>query len=93
MLLKLRPTPIVALNRAVAVAMADGASWGLRVLDDLAEELSGFHLFAATRGELLLRDGQVAAAVEAFDHALATVGNDRERDHLRARRAAAAARW
>lgn len=81
-----RPTPVVALNRAVAVAMADGPPAGLRLLDDLAEELAGFHLYAATRAELLLRDGQDEAARDAFDKALETVTNERERAHLVARR-------
>ena len=85
-----RPTPVVALNKAVAVAMADGPAAGLRLLDDLAEDLADFHLHHATRAELLLRDGQPAAAVAAFDAALARVGNDRERAHLLDRRAAAA---
>lgn len=88
-LLELRPSPIVALNRAVAVAMADDAAAGLRLLDDLTEDLAGFHLFEAARGELLLRDGQPAAAAAAFERALATVANERERAHLRARRSVA----
>lgn len=87
---QLRPTPVVTLNKAVAVAMADGPSAGLRLLEEVIDELDGFHLLHATRGELLLRDGQHAAATDAFDRALALVGNDREREHLRRRRALAA---
>jgi RNA polymerase sigma-70 factor (ECF subfamily) len=88
---RFRTTPIVALNKAVAVAMAEGPTAGLRLLDDVAEDLEGFHLYHATRAELLLRDGQDAAAVDAFDAALANVGNERERAHLRRRRDTAAA--
>ncbi len=87
----LRPTPVVALNRAVAVAMADGPAAGLRLLEGLADDLDGYHLYASTRAELLLRAGQPTAAVEAFDRALAAVGNERERAHLRSRRAQAVA--
>lgn len=85
-----RPTPVVALNRAVAVAHAEGAAAGLRLLDELADELEGFHLHHAARGELLLRSGQHEAAGAAFDRALTLVHNERERSHLEARRRAAA---
>lgn len=86
---QLRPTPVVTLNKAVAVAMSEGPAAGLRLLDGLADELGGFHLHAATRAELLLRDGQHAAARDAFDEALATVTNERERAHLLTRRSEA----
>lgn len=85
-----RPTPVVTLNRAVAVAMADGADAGLRVVASVAGDLDGFHLLHATRAELLLRAGRPDEAASAFGRALELVDNDRERDHLRARLRAAA---
>ena len=91
-LLRLRPTPVVALNGAVALAMAHGPTAGLGSLDELADELAGYHLYHATRAELLLRADRAEEAVAAFDRALAAVGNERERAHLRARRDQAAAR-
>lgn len=91
-LLRLRPTPVVALNSSVALAMAKGPTAGLQSLEELADELADYHLYHATRGELLLRAGRAEEAVAAFDRALTAVGNERERAHLHARRDEAAAR-
>jgi RNA polymerase sigma-70 factor (ECF subfamily) len=88
-LLRLVPTPVVALNRAVAVAEVHGPALALAALEDL--ELPGYHLLPATRADLLARLGRYAEAVAAYDQALALVGNDTERAFLRARRAAATA--
>jgi RNA polymerase sigma-70 factor (ECF subfamily) len=81
---RMAPNPVVELNRAVAIAMADGPLAGLAVLDRLTG-LDEYHLFHATRGELLARAGRPAAA--SFERALQLTSNEAERRHL-ARRAA-----
>ncbi|WP_198169482.1 RNA polymerase sigma factor [Herbidospora daliensis] len=83
----LTPSPVVDLNRAVAVAMRDGPEAGLALLDDLAGEprLRGLHVFPAARGELLRRLGRPAEAARAFREALELAGSEPERRHLRAR--------
>jgi RNA polymerase sigma-70 factor (ECF subfamily) len=84
-LLSLLPTPIVALNRAVAVAEVHGPAMALAVLDDL--DLPGYHLLPATRADLLVRLGRTAEAADAYDQAIALAGNETERAFLRNRRA------
>ncbi len=86
-LLALTPSPLVALNRAVAVAMRDGAAAGLALLDDLADapELRGYHLLEAARGELLGRLGRSEEAAAAYRTALDLVGNEPERAQLERR--------
>lgn len=74
-------SPVVALNHAVAVAEADGALAGLSHLDQLTM-LDDYHLFWATRGELLRRAGSYEAAATAFDRALTLTTSDPERRHL-----------
>lgn len=81
-------SPVVALNHAVAVAMADGPAVGLTLLAAI-EGLDRYHLFHATRGELLLRAGHAADAVDAFGTALSLTDNPAERGHLTRRLAAA----
>jgi RNA polymerase sigma-70 factor (ECF subfamily) len=78
------PSPVVALNRAVAVAMRDGPEAGLELLDDLAadERLRGYHLLPAARADLLRRLGRRADAAAAYEEALALVGNAAERAYL-----------
>jgi RNA polymerase sigma-70 factor (ECF subfamily) len=85
--LALTPSPVVALNRAIAVAERDGPGAGLPLVDAL--ELDGYHLFHATRAELLHRLDRRAEAVEAIDRALALTTNGAERELLHRRRAAA----
>jgi RNA polymerase sigma-70 factor (ECF subfamily) len=85
---RVRPSPVVALNRAVAVAMADGPDAGLRLLDPLADDLDQYHHFHAARADLLRRAGREPEAADAYDRALALVGNDAERRYLERRRAA-----
>ena len=82
------PSPVVRLNHAIAVAMADGPAAGLRLLDELqhVDALFGSHLLAAARADLLARLGRTSEAIAAYDTALALVGNDVERDHLTRRR-------
>ncbi|MFN7953876.1 MAG: RNA polymerase sigma factor [bacterium] len=74
-------TPVVALNRVVARAMADGPSAGLALLDEVAG-LERYHLYHATRGELLRRLGRADEAAVAFRRALGCTLNERERAHL-----------
>ncbi|MDI5967318.1 RNA polymerase sigma factor [Streptantibioticus silvisoli] len=83
-LLRIEPSPLIALNRAVAIAMRDGPAAGLALLDALtdAEELPGYHLLPAARAELLTRLGRTTEAATAYRAALALVGNARERATL-----------
>jgi RNA polymerase sigma factor (sigma-70 family) len=80
---ELTDSPVVRLNRAVAVAEADGPLAGLRLLDGL--DLPG-HRLPGVRAELLLRAGRYDEAREAFDLALSRCDNEAERRHLRSRR-------
>lgn len=72
LLLQAEPSPIVELNRAVAVAMRDGPAAGLTLIDAILDrgDLAGYHLAHSARGELLRRLGQIDQAVEAFERAL-----------------------
>jgi RNA polymerase sigma-70 factor (ECF subfamily) len=78
-LYRLEPTPVVAMNRALALAERDGAETGLAALEPLAERLSGYHLYHAARGELLRRLGRGEEAREADDRALLLTDNPAER--------------
>jgi RNA polymerase sigma factor (sigma-70 family) len=82
----LTPTPVVALNRAVAVAEVHGPAAALAVLDDV--RLGGYHLLPATRADLLARLGRNDEAAAAYDEAIALTGNDTERAFLQGRCAA-----
>ncbi|SDW60695.1 RNA polymerase sigma-70 factor, ECF subfamily [Amycolatopsis xylanica] len=84
-LLRFSPSPIVALNRAVAVAEVHGPALALAAIEDL--ELPGYHLLPATRADLLSRLGRSAEAVVAYDDAIALATNDTERAFLEGRRA------
>jgi RNA polymerase sigma-70 factor, ECF subfamily len=83
-LVELTGSPVVALNRAVAVAMADGPAAGLALVDELADEpaLRRYHLLPAVRGDLLAKLGRNAEARAAFEQAAALARNSRERDLL-----------
>lgn len=83
-LLAVSPTPVVALNRAVAVAEVDGPGPALAAVDQL--DLGGYHLFHATRADLLRRLGRDEAAAAAYDAALALATNAAERRFLEERR-------
>ena len=87
-LLGLSPTPVVALNRAIAVAETDGPAVALVLVDQL--DLDRYHLYHATRGDLLARLGDAGAATAAYDRAITLTTNEVEGDHLRRRRAALA---
>jgi RNA polymerase sigma-70 factor (ECF subfamily) len=79
----LLPSPVVELNRAVAVAMADGPAAGLRLLDALDPAgLAGYHLLPATRADLLRRLGQRDGAAASYRAALALAPSDAERRYL-----------
>jgi RNA polymerase sigma-70 factor (ECF subfamily) len=81
------PTPVVELNRAVAVAMSSGIERGLALVDalDRRGELAEYHQLPAARAELLRRLGRHAEAAESYRRALALVSNEAERRHLEKR--------
>jgi len=85
-------SPVVELNRAVAVSMAEGPEAGLALVDALAAEpaLRGYHLLPSVRGDLLARLGRRAEARAEFDRAASLTRNERERALLRARAEACA---
>jgi RNA polymerase sigma-70 factor, ECF subfamily len=85
-LLALAPSPVVALNRAVAVAELEGPAAALALVDDL--ELDGYHLFHAVRADLLRRLGRDPEAAAAYEAAITRVGNAAERVFLERRRQA-----
>ena len=87
-LLVLVPTPVVALNRAVALAEVEGPAAALAVVDGLG--LDGYQHFQASRADLLVRLGRPAEAVEAYDRAIALTTNGAERAFLVGRREVAA---
>ncbi len=86
------PSPIVELNRAIAVGMAEGPQAGLAIVDHLMGEpaLKGYHLLPSVRGDLLHRLGRHGEARAAFEAAMSLAGNRREQDLLRRRAAQAA---
>lgn len=85
-LARVSPSPVVDLNRAVAVAMRDGPAAGLVALDALdADALRGYHLFPAARADLFRRLGQASEAATAYQKALELTANERERAFLRRR--------
>jgi len=87
MLARVHPTPVVELNRAVAVAMAEGIEPGLALVDDLDRrgQLAGYHPLPLVRAELLRRLGRHDEAAQAYRRAIALVSNDAERRHLEKR--------
>ncbi len=87
MLAEVAWSPVVELNRAVAVAMAHGPDAGLAVVDELAAEpvLAGYHLLPSVRGDLLQRLGRLDEARAEFLRAADLAGNEPERQLLRAR--------
>jgi RNA polymerase sigma-70 factor (ECF subfamily) len=84
-LLRQNPSPVIEVNRAVAVAMAGALEEGLALLDDLERrgELAEFHALPLARAEVLRRLGRTAEAAEAYRRALALASNDVERRFLR----------
>ncbi|WP_020075074.1 sigma-70 family RNA polymerase sigma factor [Cryocola sp. 340MFSha3.1] len=85
-LLRASPTPVVALNRSVAVAEVEGEDAGLAALEPLREPLAGFYLLHGVRAGLLLRAGRTAEAADEYAVAASLCGGDAERAFLLARR-------
>jgi RNA polymerase sigma-70 factor, ECF subfamily len=85
-LVRLDPSPIVALNRAIAVAELDGPQVALAALDPLADRLAGYHAYHATRADLLRRLGHGPQARAAYDTAIELTGNTAETAYLTRRR-------
>lgn len=85
-LVRLDRSPIVALNRAVAIAECDGPAAGLSTIDRLAESLAGYHPFHAARAELLRRLGRDAESYTAYGKAIQCTGNTAEIAYLSNRR-------
>jgi RNA polymerase sigma-70 factor (ECF subfamily) len=83
-LARLAPSPVVELNRAVAVAMADGIPAGLALVDELAASgrLDGYHLLPATRADLLRRSGRRDEARLAYEEAVKLAPTEAERRYL-----------
>jgi RNA polymerase sigma-70 factor, ECF subfamily len=83
----LQPTPVVALNRAVAVAMAEGPRAGVAIVESLAAagDLDDYHLLHAARADLLRRMGSKQKAAQSYQRALDLVTNDSERRYLQRR--------
>jgi RNA polymerase sigma-70 factor (ECF subfamily) len=84
-LARMQPTPVVALNQAVAVAMAQGPERGLELMEPLASELEGYHWFHSARADLWRRLGRREQAAEAYRRALDLARNDVERRFLKRR--------
>jgi RNA polymerase sigma-70 factor (ECF subfamily) len=85
-LVRLDPSPIVALNRAIAVAELDGPGVALAAVDRLDDKLAGYHAYHATRAELLRRLGRGQQSRVAYDRAIELAGNTAETAYLTRRR-------
>ena len=87
MLAAVTPSPIIELNRAVAVAMADGPAAGLALVDEIADApaLRSYHLLPSVRGDLLFKLGRLTEAREEFLRGAGLTRNLREQELLRAR--------
>ena len=83
-LLQIQPSPVVELNRAVAVAMYEGLEQGLRLIDDLLarEQLADYHLAHSARADLCRRLGRLLEARTSYERALALVRQEPERRFL-----------
>jgi RNA polymerase sigma-70 factor (ECF subfamily) len=84
---RIQPSPVVSLNRAVAVAMVDGPQRGITIIDEIANrgQLDDYHLLHAVRADLLRRIGSTEEAAKSYSRALALVTNDSERRFLERR--------
>ena len=83
-LARMQASPVVSLNRAVAIAMVEGPEYGLRIVEQLVEErdLEDYHLLYAARAELQRRSGLTEQATENYRHALSLATNESERRFL-----------
>ncbi len=87
LLVRIDPSPIVALNRAIAVAELDGPEVALAAIDPLGDRLAGYHAYHATRADLLRRLGRTQESREAYTLAIEFAGNTAETAYLTRRRA------
>lgn len=85
-LVRLDPSPIVALNRAIAVGELAGPNAALAIIDRLGDALTGYHAYHATRADLLRRLGRTQESCAAYDNAIALAGNTAEIAYLTRRR-------
>jgi len=85
-LARLDPSPVIALNRAIAVAELDGPEVALAVIDRLADKLAGYHAYHAARADLLRRLGRSQESRAAYDRAIHLAGNTAETAYLTRRR-------
>ena len=85
LLSRVQPSPVVLLNRAVAVAMADGPQAALALVDELDDHLYGYHLLYAVRADFLRRIGSAREAAKNYERALTLATNDSERRFLERR--------
>jgi RNA polymerase sigma-70 factor, ECF subfamily len=85
-LARIDPSPIIALNRAVAVAEIHGPEVALAAVDRLAARLAGYHAYHATRADLLRRLGRSQKSRAAYDKAIELAGNTAEIAYLTRRR-------
>lgn len=81
-LFAIMPTPVVALNRAIATAEISGPQTALAQVEELSADLAGYHLLHATRGTMLRRLGRKTEAITAFDKAVQLAPTERERSFL-----------
>ena len=82
---RIAPSPVVELNRAVAVAMRDGPAAGLALVDNLVNELDGYHLAHAARADLYRRLGRAREARQSYARALELARQEPERRFLQRR--------
>src|SRR5439155_9106988 len=84
---RIQPSPVISLNRAVAIAMMDDPDQGLAIVNELAArgDLDNYHLFHATRADLLRRNGAIEQAARSYQRALELVTNESERRFLERR--------
>ena len=82
---KLQPSPIISLNRAVAVAMVEGPQAGLSIIEALSADLASYHLLHAARADLLRRMGSLEEAARNYERSLELVTNESERRFLERR--------
>jgi RNA polymerase sigma-70 factor (ECF subfamily) len=80
---RMQPSPIVTLNRSVAVAKVKGPAAALAIIEPLAPQLSGYFYFFGVKGALLMQLGRIDEAKVAFDHAIARASTAAEADHIR----------
>lgn len=81
-LTRMTPSPVVDVNRAVAVAMVEGPQEGLRILEGLGDRAKGYYPYYVVRADLFRRSSQLESAIESYERAIALCDNPAERSHL-----------